>query len=294
MKRIFLIITLSGSIITSYAQTGNFGVGVANPGSKLTVNGSFAASYKTVTATTYTVGENDFYIVWNGTAAGTLTLLATSATPDRTGRLYFCKNTSDVYTLTIDAAGSELIDNALTLLLQPGEAALLVKTNNSTGTGTTYEVVQITKTQASYTYAFLSAVQVAYTEGTFYTHDFTTIEYSSNGGGDMNLGTDTWTCPQSGIYKIEVSEMATIPSSGTTATHVGLHIMKNGVAVSAGLYNLTNTANPLSLSIGSSGSATVFLNLLKNDQISSRSQACVGCGVPTVQSIRRWMSIERL
>lgn len=294
MKRRFLIFILAGGITTGYTQTGNVGIGTTNPGSKLTVNGSFAAAYMPVTATTYTAGENDFYIVWNGTAAGTITLPGSSASPDRTGRLYFCKNTSNVYTLTVDAAGSELIDNAATLVLQPGESALLVKTNNNTGTGTTYEVVQISNTQTRYVCAFLGN-QVTYNEGTFYTHDFASIEYSSNGGVDMNLGTDTWTCPQSGIYKIEVSEMASIPYSGTTrATHVSVQIVKNGAVVAGGLYNLTNTSNPNSLTIGNSGRASVILNLAKNDVITSQGQACIGCGVPTVTSLQRRMSIERL
>lgn len=282
-------------LVNANAQTGNVGIGTTNPGSKLTVNGSFAAAYSPITATTYTAGENDFYIVWNGTAAGTITLLPSSDPPGRTGRLYFFKNTSDVYTLTLDAAGSELIDNVPTLLLQPGESALLVKTNNNTGTGTTYEVVHISNTQPRYVYAAISSNEVTYNEGTIYKHDFTNIEYSSNGGGNMNLGTDTFTCPQSGTYKVEVQEYGSIPSTGsTTATHVGMHILKNGVVVAAWVYILTNGANPMSLAIANGGRAAVILSLAKGDKISSRSQACIGCGVPAVKSIQRRMTIERL
>src|SRR5918911_504407 len=116
MKRIFTCLLSAISISMIHAQSGNTGIGTATPGSKLTVNGSFAAAYTSITATTYAAGENDFYMVWNGTAAGTINLPASTSGPDRTGRLYFFKNTSDTYTLTIDANGTEIIDNAPTVV----------------------------------------------------------------------------------------------------------------------------------------------------------------------------------
>lgn len=45
------------------ASAQNVGIGTTTPGSRLTVNGSFAAGYTAVATTTYTVLDNDYYVV---------------------------------------------------------------------------------------------------------------------------------------------------------------------------------------------------------------------------------------
>jgi hypothetical protein len=286
MKKALTFFTIIFLAQFLHAQTGNTGFGTATPGSKLTVNGSFAAAYTTITANTYTAGENDFYIVWNGTAAGTITLPASTSGPDRTGRLYFIKNTSASFTLTVDANGTELIDNGQTLVLSPGESCTIVKTNINTASGTTYEVVVLAETQEAYMYTVSSVTAQTYVEaapgGTVF--NFTTIEYSPNGGVDFNLTTDTWTCPQSGSYKIEAEDQST--SSTANSTHVALYIQKSGVFQHGRIYFVH-------ASLSNSGSVAKILNLIQGETIRIVAIPCSGCAA-NISSANRRVEITRL
>jgi len=130
------------------AQSGNVGIGTALPGSKLTVNGSFAADYKTGTATV--LGENDFYYAWNGAAAGTLSLpVAAGASPTKQGRVYHIKNTGTAI-LTVAATGMERIDNQsgtgiTSISLQAGYYVMFICKNNTAANGvaTQWEVAVV-------------------------------------------------------------------------------------------------------------------------------------------------------
>lgn len=285
MKSVYLLLTISIGVTNAIAQTNNTGFGTSTPGSKLTVNGSFAAAYTSITATTYTAGENDFYIVWNGTAAGTITLPASTSGTDRTGRLYFFKNTSAIYTLTIDANGTELIDNAQTVLLQPGETGLFVKTNINTAAGITYEVAQISKTQPSYHLVAAGGSQ-NFADGTFTRSNFTALEYSTNGGADFNLGTSVWTCPQAGTYRIYVEGHGS-PTVTGNQSHAGFFIMKNISTSLTGQYFYISTG-PFN-----SGVATAITSLAAGDQITVNVSMCAGCGTG-MNSTRRRLEIIRL
>lgn len=139
MKYTYLIFLLMIAAGTT-GQTGNTGIGTTTPGSKLTVNGSLAASYRLETGNTGLIGANDFYVVWNGTSGGTLTLPAAINGPGNyKGRLYFIKNTTTASNLTVAAIGSELIDGAASISLPPGYGVNLVNTGATSGTA--WEVV---------------------------------------------------------------------------------------------------------------------------------------------------------
>lgn len=145
MRLLYSITTLSIFTIflnlkTVNAQTGNVGIGTTTPGSKLTVNGSFATSYRAEAGTTGTIGANDYYVAWNGPANGTLTLpAAISGAGNFKGRLYFVKNTSTAFNLTLAANGSEQIDGATSISIPPGYAVNLVNTGATSGA--TWQVV---------------------------------------------------------------------------------------------------------------------------------------------------------
>lgn len=284
---VLLMAIVTGAMVS--AQTGNTGIGTTTPGSKLTVNGSFAAAYKSVTTSTYTAGEDDFYVVWNGTGAGTITLPASASGADRTGRLYYFKNTSSVYTLTIDAAGTELIDDAQTILLQPGETALLVKTNVNTVSGTTYEIIQVTKSQHGYVYAVSSATSENHNQGAVVKSNFTQVDFSPNGGADFNLATDEWTCPQSGYYRIEAFETGSHPAGTVGQSHRGMFIFKNG-AGTAGQNQYYTLVNALI----SSGYNSSVIYLTQGEVVDVRLQMCLNCGPTQMRSVFRRLVITRL
>ena len=266
-KKIFCVVLTILACLMTKAQTGNVGIGTANPGSKLTVNGSVAGAFTSVTANTYNAGENDFSMMWNGTANGTITLPASTTSPNRTGRLYFFKNASTAYTLTIDANGSELIDNNLTTEILPGESVLLTKTNDNTATGKTYMIMQLSKTQG-YVYFMTGAVSQTIPGGTAGFFDLTTVEYSPNGGIDFDDAANEWVCPQTGLYRVTASgEGRTL---GEDQSHCSLHIMKNGGFLDYLLFYLPLYAT-------NSGTITQILNLAKGDRISMAGVPCYGC-----------------
>ena len=282
MKRQIIAFTLVlASAYASFGQTGNIGVGTTTPGSKLTVNGSFAAAYTGITSTTYTIGENDYYIVWNGTAAGTVTLPASTSGADRTGRVYYIKNTTALYTLTIDAAGTELIDNAQTLIVQPGESALLIKTNINTATGATWEVIQVGKAGAPYILVAAGGSQ-NYPDASITKSNFTAIEYTTNGGVDFNTTTSTWTCPQTGTYKLNVEGQGT----ATANTHAGFSLNRGGTQLTIQYFMV-----PANLS--NSGVVTSIVKLNAGDQITVNVHMCSGCST-TMNSTRRRLEITRM
>ncbi|WP_131707538.1 hypothetical protein [Chryseobacterium angstadtii] len=291
MKFILTTLILFGCIPLLYSQTGNVGIDTNVPGSKLTVNGSFAAAYGNVTANTFVIGENDFYLTWSGTANGTMTLPNSTTGVTRTGRTYYIKNASLMYTITIDADGAELIDNVQTVALQPGESALIVKTDVNTASGTTYQLVMLAKTDPSYIYAVSSSTAETHAQGVNTKANFTSIDFSSNGGGDFNLTTDTWTCPQSGSYRIEFMETG-FHSSTNVAAHRLMSIVKNGATQTQQYYTMVVLG--VAASQRSSGYDSVVLSLQQGDSIIENLTLCFGCGTASMTSSVRRMVITRL
>src|SRR4051812_41730708 len=106
MKGFILLASIALLSGNGFAQ--NTGINNLNPGSTLTVGGSFAAQYMAVSANTYTIATTDFYIIWSGTAAGTFSLPAAAAL--NKGRLYKIRNNTALYDLTIAQTGGVLID----------------------------------------------------------------------------------------------------------------------------------------------------------------------------------------
>ncbi|MCQ9639518.1 hypothetical protein MP478_08950 [Chryseobacterium sp. WG14] len=160
-KKMFLLPLLAVlSYTVMYSQTGNIGINTSDPGSKLTVNGSFAATYKTTT-TSGPVDANDYYIAYSGNSNGTLTLpAAVTGSGNFIGRTYHFKNTGTA-TLSIAASGTELIDNqsgagVASISVPPGYYAFFI--SKGTVTNTTWELILLSSSNslpaAASTYAF--------------------------------------------------------------------------------------------------------------------------------------------
>lgn len=79
---------------------------------------TFTSSPRTLLAT-----DRASALVWTGTGTGTLNLIAAATVGNN---FFFAARNSGGGDLTIDAAGAETIDGALTLVLRPGESAQLI------------------------------------------------------------------------------------------------------------------------------------------------------------------------
>jgi hypothetical protein len=271
-----------------YAQTGNTGIGTYAPGSKLTVNGSFAATYKNVSASG-TVGANDFYVAYNGSSNGTLTLpAAISGAGNFSGRMYHFKNTGTAI-LTVAANGAELIDNqsgagVASVDVPAGYYAFFI--NKGVTSGTTWELVLISSSNsvpaAASTYPF-SAVptstrqtctaspslsiknEITYPQGTVV-----------NTGNVLNTANGRFTATTSGFYmfygctQFDNGLVAGNPSFGS----VTLYLVKNFGGTATVLVQ-TFQSNPVTVE-GLNTSCITFLNA--GETVSMAATASVSSG----------------
>lgn len=104
-KQILLATAILMSCASIHAQTGNVGIGTTTPGSNLSVNGSLAAKYRAITATTYNMASDDYYLLWNGASTGTITLPVSVA--NMTGRMYIIRNNTPGTTLFVNTQPGE-------------------------------------------------------------------------------------------------------------------------------------------------------------------------------------------
>lgn len=212
-KKITLILSLlSLNLAFIDAQAGYVGIDTAAPGSTLTVNGSFAANYKSVTANT-TVNGNDFYIAYDGSTNGTLTLpLAISGSGNFVGRTYHFKNTGTA-TLSIVPSGSELIDNqsgagVSSVAVPPGYYAFFI--SKGTTIGTTWELILISNSTSlpstSANYLFSTIPTSTRQSLTATTGPYILLENNYpngtiiNTGNVMNISNGRFTAPTNGYY----------------------------------------------------------------------------------------------
>ncbi|MGU3375229.1 hypothetical protein [Chryseobacterium sp. M5A1_1a] len=218
MKKNVLFIALMMGLCCANlsAQVGNVGVNTTTPSSSLTVNGSFAASYKIVSASG-TVGDNDYYVAYNGAGNGTLTLpAAVGGSGNFIGRTYHFKNTGSM-PLSIAANGAELIDNqsgagVSSFNIPPGYYAFLV--SKGTTVGTTWELVLFSSSDSmpsiAQTYLFSSAQQNATKQNCTATTGSawvkTEIKYPQgmtiNTANGLNMSNGRFTAPTSGYYMV--------------------------------------------------------------------------------------------
>ncbi|WP_160136107.1 hypothetical protein [Chryseobacterium sp. c4a] len=269
------------------------GVNTPNPTSSLTVNGSFAATYKTVSSSG-AVGANDYYIAYNSVNNGTLTLpAAINGTGNFGGRTYHFKNTG-TGNLVIAAAGAELIDDqngagVSTLSIPIGYYAFLV--NKGTTTGTTWELVLFsssnTMPSSENTYPFATkATDVRQscdaTPNPSAPWIRTAIVYQNtilNKGGVLTPSTGAFKAPNDGYYVINGSTQ--FDNGGMTAppptfTWTTLYLIKNYAPNNGGTILVQSYQPTATVVFGSSVSCMTYLNA--GDTVTMASVAGVSNG----------------
>lgn len=290
MKRGFLFFAFLTIKFSLSAQTGNVGINTTTPASTLTVNGSFAAAYRVVSAGT-TIGLNDFYVAYNGAADGTLTLpAAVAGSGNFAGRTYHFKNTGTA-NLTITANGSELIDNqggagVSSVQVPPGYYAFII--NKGTVTNTTWELVLLSSssgipTAASTlpfsTIATATRQTLPATPGASYV--VSEINYPDgmviNTGNVLNTANGRFTAPAAGFYmfygstQFDNGALSGAPAFGFTV----LYLVKNYSTNPNNRLVQSYQLNPGTL-VGSSVSCITYLNA--GDTVSMAAAASVSTG----------------
>lgn len=137
MKKAYFLMLLLASFL-GYSQVG---VNTSTPSSTLDVAGSIEGNYKEITASSYTVLNNDYHLSFSGTSASTFTLPSVSTADDTAndfrGRKYFIKNNSTTSNLVINpASGGNLriggtSGNVSTVTINPGSFALVTANGNN-------------------------------------------------------------------------------------------------------------------------------------------------------------------
>lgn len=146
MKKLFIplfLLTVGSSL--AFAQVG---VNKTNPASTLDINGSLAAQYNSITATSYAMINTDYYVSYNGTANSTFTLpAAVNGLGNFKGRMYSIKNNTS-FTVTVNPAGSETINGNPNITLSANQSVQLINTG-LTGAAATWEVLGYNSTSST-------------------------------------------------------------------------------------------------------------------------------------------------
>ena len=179
MKQLFLILLLYSTGMMSQNTAINTGINTKNPGSRLTVDGSFAGDYKIVSGD-FTLDDSDFYIVYNRDNKATIKLpKAISGPGNFKGRIYGIKNISrnlqsGYLTVTPEALGLEKIDAAGDvdyIEVPPGYYAELI--SKGTTTGTTWELSMLVPVAQSSKMTHLLNVAIGVPKNSSYQSLFT-------------------------------------------------------------------------------------------------------------------------
>lgn len=230
-----------------FGQAGNVGINTFIPGSTLEINGSLAAQYRLVTAN-YSMSITDYYVAYNGSSAGTITLPAAIAAYPAAGhikgRVYFIKNTG-VSTVTVTANGSELIDNQAGLPVSSvglGQGwCLMLISNGNTGGVATWEAVVINPNNAVNTIIGMSTNSTYnlpstanFNSGIPQVLPFTAGEVQINQGStaSWDAANNRFVINETGVYELDA--LSYFGAGGTTGASnyigVNLGITKNGTA----------------------------------------------------------------
>jgi hypothetical protein len=208
-RKLWMVISLPIFGITS-AQSGTVGVNTTNPGSTLHINGSFAAQYRAITATTYSMNETDYHVSYNGTGNSTFTLpTAIVGNGNFKGRVYTIKNNTSS-AVTINPAGSETIGGSLSISLTANQSVQIINTGLS-GVAATWEVIAYNSTSggAGCVPDFIFATLGARQQATLNTRiNFNSVK-SSSGSGMTVSNTGVFTLQAGKTYELEANLFGT-------------------------------------------------------------------------------------
>ncbi|MDH6253356.1 hypothetical protein M2347_003083 [Chryseobacterium sp. H1D6B] len=284
----FLILSALNSTLC-YSQTANVGINTVSPGSRLTVNGSFAATYKTVAASS-AIDASDYYTAYNGSANGTLTLpAAINGTGNFLGRTYHFKNTGTAV-LTIAANGTELIDNqsgagVSSVSVPPGYYAFFI--SKGTITDTTWELILLSSSNSlpaaisTYPFSTVSSTTRQSLPATTGSYVVSEINYPQgtvlNTGNVLNTANGRFTAATSGYYmfygstQFDNGAVAGVPAFAWTV----LYLVKNFSTNPNNILVQSYQPSPGTL-VGANVSCIAYLNA--GETVSMASAAAVASG----------------
>ncbi|MBK1896174.1 hypothetical protein [Chryseobacterium paridis] len=148
MRRNFTTLLKTLGLLVSaitFAQTGNVGINTVTPGSTIDINGSVAASYKTVNTASYNLTSTDFHVSYNGTSNAIFSLpSAINGVGNFKGRIYTIKNNTN-FTITINPAAPEMINGNTSVLITANQSIQVINTG-LTGTASTWEIITANNT----------------------------------------------------------------------------------------------------------------------------------------------------
>lgn len=273
-----LFLAFNAVAFSLFAQNGNVGIGTTTPGSKLTVNGSFAATYNNVSGN-YSMTGNDYYLAWNDTIAGTVTLPAALAlgSGNFQGRVYHIKNTGSA-NLTVAANGSELMDNqsgagVANLTLAPGYYAMIV--SKGTTTGTTWEVAIQTGIMTGLFNANSATAQTIAAGGTA-VMTYGTEVLDENSDFDPVTGVLTVTPASAGVWALHVHQQGdNNPSSSSSNFNFRIQRSIDGGANWATFAGGSGTGVAGNQSNGAN--IDVIARLNAGDKLRVTTTICIGC-----------------
>ncbi len=114
--------------VYSFINTGNVGIGVTSPSSKLQVNGSLSLPVVTKTST-YTAGADDYLIMGNTQSASfDIDLPQASTCP---GRIFVIKKIHANYSLNIDPYAGDTVDVSDPFALTANNATLMIQSDGA-------------------------------------------------------------------------------------------------------------------------------------------------------------------